>query len=136
MRFFLFVTFEKQMKQVKLSYNKSEKLKSQKGIEQLFSEGKSISAYPLRLVYLEQGSELKVGVSVSKRNFKKAVDRIRIKRLLREGFRLNKSILSDNKPLGYALMILYISKDMPDFELINSKTKALFTKFNDQISKI
>ena len=79
------------------SYPKKEKLKSQKRIEQLFSEGKSVNAYPLRMVYLKSdfngNTTFKTGVTVSKRNFKKAVDRNRIKRLLREAYRLNKVIL-------------------------------------------
>jgi len=119
---------------MKLSYNKSEKLKSEKAIEKLFTEGNSVSAYPLRLVYLKNDDTLKVGVSVSKRNFKKAVDRIRIKRLLREGYRLNKNMLISNKAVDYTFMILYLSKDMPDFELLNKKTQVLFLKFIDQIS--
>jgi len=119
---------------MRLTYNKHEKLKSQKTIEQLFLEGQSVSAYPLRLVYLKHGESLKVGVSVSKRNFKRAVDRIRIKRLLREAYRLNKSMLINNEVSDYALMILYISKDMPDFELVNTKTKKVISKFKDSIS--
>ena len=62
-------------------------------------------------MYIKQATHLHVGVSVSKRHFKKAVDRIRIKRLLREGFRLNKKVLINTKPQGFALMILYIGKD-------------------------
>ncbi|NRA91066.1 MAG: ribonuclease P protein component, partial [Psychroserpens sp.] len=95
-------------------YSKKDKLKSQKVIETLFSEGESITVFPLRLVYLktdfEDESTLKTGVSVSKRNFKNAVDRNRIKRLLRETFRLNKSAYFNNICDSYALMILYISK--------------------------
>ncbi|MDA0177964.1 MULTISPECIES: ribonuclease P protein component [Mesoflavibacter] len=118
------------------TYNKDEKLKSQKAIEQLFAEGKSVSAYPLRMVYLDNQTQLKVGVSVSKRNFKLAVHRNRVKRLLREGYRLNKNLLIDNKLDHYTLMILYISKEMPDFKIIDKKMKALLTKFNDQVSNI
>jgi len=117
---------------MRLTYNKHEKLKSQKTIEKLFLEGKSISAYPLRLVYLKHNDCNKVGVSVSKRNFKRAVDRIRIKRLLREAYRLNKTMLINNEINDYALMILYISKDMPDFDLVNIKVKTLFNKFLTQ----
>jgi ribonuclease P protein component len=120
---------------MKLTYNNSEKLKSEKAIGQLFSEGDSISAYPLRLVYLKNDDTLKVGVSVSKRNFKKAVDRIRIKRLMREAYRLNKTLLIDNNITNYSFMILYINKEMPDFKLINTKMHSLFSKFNDRISK-
>lgn len=119
---------------MRYTYNKDEKLKSQKAIEQLFAEGKSVSAYPLRMVYLDNQTQLKVGVSVSKRNFKLAVHRNRVKRLLREGYRLNKNLLIDNKLDHYTLMILYISKEMPDFKTIDKKMKALLTKFNDQVS--
>ena len=121
---------------MRYTYNKDEKLKSQKAIEQLFAEGKSVSAYPLRMVYLDNQTQLKVGVSVSKRNFKLAVHRNRVKRLLREGYRLNKNLLIDNKLDHYTLMILYISKEMPDFKIIDKKMKALLSKFNDQVSNI
>lgn len=121
---------------MRYTYNKDEKLKSQKAIEQLFAEGKSVSAYPLRMVYLDNHTQLKVGVSVSKRNFKLAVHRNRVKRLLREGYRLNKNLLIDNKLDHFTLMILYISKEMPDFKIIDKKMKALLTKFNDQVSNI
>ncbi len=113
---------------MKLTYNKTEKLKRQKTIDQLFSEGKSVSAYPLQLVYVIEDQKRKVGVSVSKRKFKKAVQRIRIKRLLREGYRLNKSFLIDNNLEYYTFMIIYIGKEMPDYKTIDLKTKALFKK--------
>ena len=70
------------------TFGKREKLKRQKQIQQLFAEGKSMSVFPIKLVYLqtdhESTSKIVAGVSVSKRNFKKAVKRNRIKRLLRE----------------------------------------------------
>ena len=118
-----------------LSYSNKEKLKSKKLIEKLFSEGKAVSAFPLRLIYLKEGETNKVGVSVSKRNFKNAVDRNRVKRLLREAYRHNKKMLIDNNVEGYALMILYISKDLPDYDLVNDKTQVLFSKFLDKISE-
>lgn len=119
---------------MELSYSNKEKLKSKKLIEKLFEEGKTVSAFPLRLIYLKEGDINKVGVSVSKRNFKKAVERNHIKRLLREAYRHNKKMLIDNNVEGYALMVLYISKDLPVYELINSKTQTLFIKFLDRIS--
>lgn len=120
---------------MKFTYNKNEKLKSQKAIAHLFLEGQSISAYPLRLVYQINEDKAKVGVSVSKRNFKRAVDRIRIKRLLREAYRLNKNMLIDNNSITYSFMILYISKEMPDFALVDTKMKSIFLKFKDKTSK-
>ncbi len=113
---------------MKLTYNKAEKLKCKKTIDQLFFEGKSISAHPLQLIYTVEDHKRKVGVSVSKRKFKKAVHRIRIKRLLREAYRLNKSFLKDNKLEYYTFMILYIGKEMPDYKTIDLKMKVLFEK--------
>lgn len=77
------------------TYKRAEKLKSKKQIELLFSKKQSISIYPIRISYLQVdedvfGNSLKVGIGTSKRNFKKAVDRNRVKRLLRESYRLHK----------------------------------------------
>ena len=118
---------------MKLTFNKSEKLKSEKLITELFSSGKSISAYPLRLVYLEttfsDPVKIKTGVSVPKRNFRKAVDRIRIKRLMREAYRLNKSVLFNNITTQYAFMILYIGKEKTAYGKLEPAMKQLFEKF-------
>ncbi|WP_194766392.1 ribonuclease P protein component [Tamlana sp. I1] len=124
---------------MRFTYNKKEKLKSKKLIEQLFAEGKSVSAYPLRLVFLpttfEDAVPAKTGVSVSKRNFKKAVDRNRIKRLMRESYRLNKAIYFNNLTQQYAFMILYIGKDKPKFIEVVTRMKLLFDKFQSKISE-
>lgn len=121
------------------SYSKKEKLKSKKLIEQLFAEGNSVSAYPLRLVYLKtkfDGSGIaKTGVSVSKRNFKTAVSRNRIKRLLREAYRLNKATYFNNITTQYAFMILYIGKDLPTLTQVETKMKVLFEKFSNAALK-
>jgi len=123
---------------MKFTFNKKDKLKSLKVIEKLFLEGKSVSVFPLRLVYLEtthpDGTTIKSAVSVSKRNFKKAVTRNRIKRLLREAYRINKPIYFNNIPTSYALMILYLGKDEPDFEFVNTKLKLLLLSFIDKVS--
>ncbi|MBC3845784.1 ribonuclease P protein component [Winogradskyella echinorum] len=120
-------------------YSKKDKLKSKKLIEQLFTEGKAITAYPLRLIYLknefEDGSKLKTGVSVSKRLHKTAVARNRIKRLLREAYRLNKPLYFNNSSTSYAFMILYLSKDGTTFDKLNKSTKLLFDKFIDKTSE-
>ncbi len=87
-----------------------ERLKSAKSIEHLFSEGKAISAYPLRLVFVSKPNStvpMQCAFSVSKRHFKKAVDRNRIKRLLRESYRKIKPTLYQNlsQPVyGYDLI--------------------------------
>lgn len=124
---------------MKFTFNKKERLKSQKLIEKLFDEGKSITVFPLRMLYLktdhDDESTIKTSVSVSKRNFKKAVQRNRIKRLLREAYRLNKPEYFNNITTSYALMILYIGKDATDFDSINAKLKLLLSSFLEKISK-
>ena len=114
-------------------YSKKDKLKSKKRIEQLFTNGKAVTAYPLRLVYFktefEDNSTLKTGVSVSKRLHKTAVARNRIKRLLREAYRLNKPFYFNNSSASYAFMILYLSKDATTFNKIDKQMKLLFEKF-------
>ncbi len=123
------------------SYPKSEKLKSKKTIDLLFSKGKSVSKYPLRLVYVECdfdisesqdfGTEqkIKMGVSVSKKYFKHAVDRNYFKRLLREAYRLNKHLLIDHLEKPHAFMFFYQSSDRLSYQEIETKTIQLFEKF-------
>lgn len=115
------------------TYPKNEKLKSKITIGLLFTDGKSVSKYPLRLVYhsgaLSDGQKIKMGVSVSKKNFKKAVDRNYFKRILRETYRLNKHILVDNLDKPYAFMLFYQTKDRLSYDEINAKTIQLFEKF-------
>lgn len=114
------------------TYPSIEKLKSKKLLEVLFSSGKKINEYPIKLVYKQLSFEddcfIKTGVSVPKRNFKKAVDRNRIKRLLREAYRLNKHIIHDGLDKKYVCMFLYLGKEMPSFEELNTKTTKLLIK--------
>lgn len=124
---------------MRFTYPKQEKLKSRTLINQLFSEGKSVSKYPLRLVYVQVGelqdSKIKLGVSVSKKHFKKAVDRNYYKRLLREAYRLNKDILLEaTEDKNYAFMLLYQTKDRLTFQEMNEKTIQLFEKFQKTIN--
>jgi ribonuclease P protein component len=123
------------------TYPKTEKLKSKHTIDLLFSEGKSVSKYPLRLVYVpinldkenfdKPNVPIKMGVSVSKKYFKKAVDRNYYKRVLRETYRLNKNILLENASKTYGFMFFYQTKDRLTYQEINEKTIQLFKKFRE-----
>ncbi|NDI98497.1 ribonuclease P protein component [Flavobacterium sp. LaA7.5] len=121
------------MEEKRYTYPKHEKLKSRNTIDRMFSEGKSVSKYPLRLVYvpMENADEgmIKMGVSVSKKNFKKAVDRNYFKRLLRETYRLNKHMLTEKLTQPTAFMFFYQTKDRLTYEEIHTKTIQLFEKF-------
>jgi ribonuclease P protein component len=114
------------------SYPKNEKLKSRKTIDLLFTEGKSVSKYPLRLVYTplkESDEKLKFGVSVSKKHFKKAFYRNYFKRLLRDCYRLNKNLIIDKIEQPVAIMFFYQTKERLSYQEINEKTILLFEKF-------
>ena len=84
---------------MKYTFTKKDRLSSKKLIDHLFTEGKTFFSYPFKIFYLFQEAEkefpVQVLITVSKKNFKKAVDRNKIKRLVREGYRLNKLPLHD-----------------------------------------
>jgi ribonuclease P protein component len=120
------------------TYPKQEKLKSRNTIDRMFTEGKSVSKYPLRLVYVvaderdTKETPLQMGVSVSKKHFKRAHDRNYFKRVLRETYRHHKHIIIDRLDKPYAFMFFYQTKDRLTFEEINTKTIQLFEKFAAQ----
>lgn len=117
------------------TYPKTEKLKKKKYIDLLFSEGRTVTKYPLRLVYVpmkELDAPLQMGVSVSKKYFKKAVDRNYFKRVLRECYRLNKELLLNDLQEPYVLMFFYQTKERLTYQEIEEKTKELFIKFKEK----
>ena len=104
---------------------KKERLKSRKQIDSLFAGGKSFAAFPLRVVYrFESPAEtpgIRVGVTAPKKHFKKAVDRNRIKRLLREAYRLQKTGLTEAALHGGKaanVFFMYTDKSLPLFETV------------------
>lgn len=122
---------------MKFTLGKEERLKSRKLIGKLYTEGTSIKAFPLRMVYVQtehtSNFPAQVGVSVPKRNFKRAVDRNRIKRLLRESYRLQKDIVYSNINKPYVFMISYLAKDEWEYADIEKKMKKLLTLFVENI---
>ena len=120
----------------KFFFPKSEKLCSDKLIERLFSQGnREIGTFPVRLVYLqvpaEEISGINLLVSVSKRHFKRAVKRNRVKRQLREYYRLNnqklKSVLAaDNQ--GLLLALIYTDGKLWSTEKLNKRLDSVFEK--------
>lgn len=110
-----------------------EKLKSKKLIERLFAEGRSVTSYPIRLIYLKTELPFDVpvqaGVTVPKKNFKSAVKRNRIKRLLRESYRLNKEVVFNNSEGSFAFLFLYLGKELPVFHDLEAQMKSVLQKF-------
>lgn len=116
-------------------YAKIEKLKSKKLIDELFRNGQSVNAFPVKMIYtkiaFEDSVKLKTGVSVSKRKFKQAAERNRIKRLLRESYRLHKNSLIEKLDTQYVCMFLYLGKEVPDFKFIERKMINVLQKFQE-----
>lgn len=98
----------------------------------LFSAGNSVSKFPLRMVYvplIDSNEKFQFGVSVSKKYFKRAVDRNYFKRILRECYRLNKHLIHDNLDQPYAIMFFYQTKERLSYQEIHEKTIELFQKW-------
>lgn len=124
---------------MKFTLGKEERLKSKKLIERLYTEGESIKSFPLRMVFLQtehtSAYPTQVGVSVPKRNFKKAVDRNRIKRLLREVYRKEKHMVYSEVDKPYVYMISYLAKDEWKYVDLERKMKKLLTLFVEKVSE-
>ena len=122
---------------MKFTLGKQERLKSRKLIGRLYAEGNSVKAFPLRIMYLQtlhtSNFPAQVGVSVAKRNFKKAPDRNRLKRLMRETYRLQKGIVYDNLENPYVFMISYIGREEMPYEELFSKMNKLLTLFIEEV---
>lgn len=108
------------------------RLKGKKQIEVLFEEGRSINAFPFRLIFLES-SETAIGISVGKKNFKLAVDRNRIKRQMRvSAKKIFLPLLNESKN-NYNFMLVYIGKEKPEWRQMVNKIKLVAEKFKERV---
>ena len=122
----------------RFGFGRKEKLKSRKQIEELFLKGKNFSVFPLRVTYRFLPAEettVQVGVTAGKKYFKRAVDRNRIKRLIREAYRLQKHELTDSMKVrqqkGF-LFFVYTDKTIASFAVI----KEAMNKCLQRLKKI
>ena len=122
------------------TFPKSEKLKKRKIIEELFKSGKIISTDSIKLLWIINPNDGKVplqtGFSVSKRNFKRAVDRNRVKRLMRESFRLSKHNISsflEQNNLQCAFVFIYTNKEILPYKTINEKINSILIRLQEVI---
>ena len=115
------------------TFGKAERLKSRKSIDALFKEGQRFNKGPIRVLYrvvAEPG--IRVGVGVSTRQFKRAVDRNRVKRLLREAYRLQKQVLMPSliKGKGVDLFFIYTATTLPVYAELAAQVAQILTKLN------
>jgi ribonuclease P protein component len=119
------------------SLGKSERLKSRKQIDQLFDKGNKITLFPFRILYQQEevGGILKAGFTVSSKSFARAVDRNRIKRLMRESYRIQKKGLEEvvlKNDCSLRLFFIYTGREMPGHEEISTS----FRKLTDKLLKV
>ena len=119
----------------RFTLSKEERLYSRKALEELFEgNNKSILAYPIRAVFQKtEETGIRIMVSVSKRFFKRAVKRNRVKRQLREAYRLNKHIL---KPVsgGVNIAFLWNCNELLPTAKVMEKMQNLLNKINESVS--
>jgi ribonuclease P protein component len=108
---------------MKYTLNKHERLKGRSLIESLFTSGSSFFLYPFKIIYIKEKKDdlfpAKFTISVSKKRFKRAVKRNRIKRIVKEAYRFNKPELCkflNESNLSIICMFIYVGKDIPKFE--------------------
>jgi ribonuclease P protein component len=111
-----------------VSFTKAERLSGKKLIQELFDKGSSFYLYPFKVFFLQSNnSEVnQLLISVPKTNFKRSVDRNAIKRRIREGYRLNKSVLSTDKK--FLIAYIYSAKEMLPSTVIHQKIVSSFKK--------
>jgi ribonuclease P protein component len=111
------------------TFPKHQKLKSRKDIKTLFEEGKIVTKYPVKLLWLPLGQQdTRAGFAVAKRNFKSAVTRNKIKRLMREAYRLQKQEIQRQDKKTFTLLFLYIGKDVASFKTIDKAVLGALKK--------
>ncbi|MBE0639042.1 MAG: ribonuclease P protein component [Bacteroidales bacterium] len=130
------------------SFNKNERLCSRILIEKLFNEGTSFLIYPIKVVYYTDRIEkengrsdapLQVLISVSKKKFRRAAHRNKIKRLMRESYRTHKSELTTlliKKEYELALGLIYIGDSIPEFGYLKSKIISIMKRLNQEFLQI
>lgn len=125
------------------TFRKEERLKSKKLISLLFSKGRSLTVYPLKIVYLKNedarnDESILFSCTVPKKSFKKAITRNLLKRRIREAYRLEKNHIIDEFELAaneqYAIMLIFIGKEVVDYAPIQKAMRKTLHKFFTRIT--
>ncbi len=125
------------------SFGKNYKLCSRRVVDELFEKGDIIKQYPLRLLYIKnpahfnEDTAFQIVISVPKKKIRKAHDRNKVKRMLREQVRINKhhieQLLHKNKE-KLALFLIYSESTILDYPILERKTKKLFQQLYNTLN--
>lgn len=121
--------------------HKPERLNKKKVIEKMFAGGsRSFSVFPLRVVYLpveDPGVPASILISVSKRRFRHAVKRNRVKRWIREAYRVNKHELLgvlEERQCRLAIAFIYLSDQLVNYSLIEARIKTALARIAEKVA--
>lgn len=119
---------------MRFTLGKEKKLKSRKSIELLFKKRQQVRKGALKVIYLKEKGQQphQIGVSVSKRFFKKAPDRNRIKRLIKEAYRLQQHDISCAIEVHYKMMFVFQSPQTPEYHTIERWMKGIIKQLNEK----
>jgi len=130
---------------IRYTLPKEERLYAQKRIDKLFSGVSSFICYPLRIVYLEKKTEeggkasVSIMVSVSKKYFKRAVKRNRVKRLIREAYRLNKADFMDianSAGSSFDIAFLFLKSELPSYAEIEKAMRKCIVTLQEKAKRV
>ena len=131
------------IKKERLSFTKDERLCSKIVIDEIFEKGKKLKSFPFIVTYLaipsdecDWDSQVKIVTSVPKRRVKLASKRNRVKRQIKEAYRLNKSSFYadlEQKNTNLALFLVYIGKEKENYSFIDKKIKLLLTEIQHKL---
>jgi ribonuclease P protein component len=116
------------------TFGKKERLSQRSDIERLFNEGHSFSLPPFRVFYIRSASPetapVKILIAVPKKKYKRAVDRNKLKRMIREAYRLNKAVIAEsvNSPCLHVGFVYTAQGSIPAFTEIENKMKGCLEK--------
>lgn len=127
----------------RLSFTKDERLCSEILIDEIFKNGKKQKSFPFIATYLpvdssecDWASQVRIVISIPKKRVKLAVKRNRLKRQIKEAYRLNKSIFYSqlrDKETNLALFLIYVGKEKENYNFIEKKLKVLLTDIQNKI---
>jgi ribonuclease P protein component len=123
------------------TFPKSERLTSHTVIDEIFSKGKELKKFPFLLKYIytkeRQVNATQIVISVPKRRAKKAVDRNRLRRQIKEAYRLNKSEFQayfENSGTTIVLFLIYTGKEKDEYSFLAEKLKLILKELTTKLS--